>query len=448
MASRFLIDHPRSMLVADPGLGKTSITLAALDLLKISDANAFPALVLAPKRVADVVWTNERDKWSCFQDMTMIKVMGPEEQRKMELRRKIADVYVINYDLIPWLVEMFPGERWPFRTVIADESSKLKGFRLSKGGVRAKALSMIAKYTAWWWNLTGTPIPNGLQDLWGQMYFVDFGERLKRSYTAYKEAFFIENQWSHKITLQYGAEKAIHDLVADRMLALRAEDWLPIEKPLELPMEFELPAAVMAQYRALERDYFLDLGPGKVNAGTAAVKSFKLLQLVSGSVFDTEQTVRHVHDAKLDVLEENLEKIAPEPLLLSYWWTFDPERIGRLLDRLKLPYAVYKGKEQEDQWNAGKLRVLLLQEQSAYGLNLASVCRDVCFYSYPWNAELWTQMIERIGPARQVQVNSGKIVRIWTIQAKGTIEGDVIDSNAGKISMEQALKRARARRTL
>ncbi len=378
----------------------------------------------------------------------MIKIMGPEAVRRVNLKKAIADIYIVNYDLAPWLVEMFPKERWPFRTVIADESSKLKGFRLNKGGVRAKAMSMIAKFTETWWNLTGTPCPNGLIDLWGQMWFVDGGERLKRSFTAFKEAFFIENQWTHELTLQYGAEKAIHELVADKMLALRAEDWLDIQKPQLLPMEVELPPAVMAQYKVLERDYFLQLPGGDVKAGTAMVKSMKLLQFCSGTVFGENSMPHHVHDAKLEALDEILEKIAPAPLLLSYWWTADVPRLMGHFRAHGIAARVYEGQRDEDDWNAGRLRVLLLQQQSAYGLNLAKPCRDVCFYSLYWSSELWTQMIERIGPARQAQLGKKQVVRVWTIQTAGTIEKEVTESNEGKISVEQALKRARARRTL
>lgn len=448
MATSFLLANSRSMLVADPGLGKTSITMNALNLLKLASGRHFPALVWAPKRVAEVVWTGEQQKWDCFRDLSIIKVMGPEDVRRDALKRAVADVYIINYDLAPWLVDTFPQSRWPFRTSIADESSKLKGFRLNKGGVRAKAMSMIAKFTETWWNLTGTPCPNGLIDLWGQMWFVDGGERLKRSFTAFKEAFFIENQWTRELTLQYGAEKAIHDLVADKMLALRAEDWLDIQKPQFIPMEVQLPDAVMQQYKVLERDYFLQLPGGNIKAGTAMVKSVKLLQFCSGSVFDENSVPVHIHDAKLEALDEILEKIAPAPLLVSYWWTADVPRILGYLNARGITCRVYAGQRDEDDWNAGRLRVLLLQQQSAYGLNLAKPCRDICFYSYYWSGEMHQQMLERVGPTRQEQLGKKQIVRVWTIQTLGTIEKDVTDSNEGKISVEQALKRARARRTL
>lgn len=447
LATRFLLDHPRGMLVADPGLGKTAITLSALDLLKMGGSSFFPALVIGPKRVAEVVWTGERDKWDAFQDLSIIQVMGEREQRLCALRQSIADLYVINYDNIPWLVEQFgTGERWPFKIVIADESSRLKGHRLSKGGVRAKALSSIAKFTGRWWNLTGTPCPNGLQDLWGQMYFVDFGERLKRTYSAYLEAFFMEDRYTRQIRCQAGQEAEIHKLVADRMMVLRAEDWLDILKPQYIPIEVEMPPEAQLLYKQMEKDYFITLTEKEIDtaieAGTAAVKSSKLLQLASGSIWDEHSMSHAVHDAKIEALEDIVEQIGNKPLLVSYWWKFDVPRILKAFPEAR----VYGGKKDEDDWNAGKIKMLLLHEQSAFGLSLHKVCHDIAFYSYFWNAELWQQMIERIGPARQAQAGFKRVVRVWGIQTRGTIEADVIDSNARKISIEQALKRARARR--
>lgn len=445
IATKFLLDTPRGMLVADPGLGKTGITLSALDLLKMGGSSFFPAIVFAPKRVADVVWEGERDKWDAFQDLSIVKVMGEEDIRMAALRKTVADVYVINYDLAPWLVSTFPAAKWPFKIVIPDESSRLKGFRLNKGRVRADALSTIARHTGRWWNLTGTPCPNGLQDLWGQMWFVDFGERLKRTYTAYLEAYFLEDRYTRKITTQFAAEPEIHRLVADKMLVLRAEDWLDLEKPQEIPMDVQLPPAAMAQYKEMEKEYFLHIDDAQIEAGTAAIKSIKLLQMCSGNIFDGDSLTHHVHDAKLDALDDILEEIAPKPLLVAYWWTFDAIRIMKHFEKLGIAARIYKGKQDEDDWNAGKIRVLLLQEQSAFGLSLHMVCHDVAFYSYFWNAELWTQMIARVGPVRQAQAGFKRVVRIWKIRTIGTIEGDVIESNEKKISIEQALKRARAR---
>jgi SNF2-related domain len=447
IGAEYLIDHPRCMFVADPGLGKTSTTLTAAGLQMLTASNFFPALVLAPKRVADVVWTGERDKWDAFQDLSMIKVMGEEDVRRAQLKRAVADIYIINYELVPWLVDLWPQEKWPFRSVIPDECSKLKGFRLNKGGKRAAALAKIARWTQYWWNLTGTPIPNGLQDLWGQMWFVDFGERLKRSYTAYMEAFFMEHPYTHRISPQAGAEAMIHDLVKDVMISFRAEDWLDITKPQEIPVEFDLNPAAQARYDEMERTYFMEIDDRQIEAGTAMVKSAKLLQIVAGSIYDHESDVHNIHDDRLQTLDGVLEQLADrEQLLVSYWWKTDVPRIMKHLEKLGVKARVYNGQKDEDDWNARKYRVLLLQEQSAFGLNLHEPCRDVFFYTYTWSGELWTQFINRVGPTRQAQAGKKCVVRVWYAKARGTIDSAVVDSNFGKITVEQALKRARAQR--
>jgi hypothetical protein len=445
-AATFLVEHPRAMLVADPGLGKTGTSLLALDMLRLIGSSFFPALVLAPKRVADVVWSGEKDKWASFQHLNVVQITGTETERREILRRPVADLYVCNYELVQWLTGLWPQERWPFKIVIADECSRLKGFRLSKGTVRSSALADVAQYTGRWWNLTGTPAPNGLQDLWGQMYFVDFGERLKRSYTAFSEAYLMENRYTRKIVLQSGAAEAIQEAVKDVLVAYRAEDWLDITQPQLLPVEFELPPAVRAQYKQMEKDFFLEVNDAQIEAGTAAIKSSKLLQICAGSIIDTETEVTHaVHECRLEALDDVLDQIEPEPLLISYWWKSDPPRILAHLKKRKIAARLYSGKQDEVDWNARKFRVMLLQEQSAFGLNLHEPCRDMMHYSYIWNAELWTQMVERVGPARQAQAGKKAAVRVWYAIAKGTVDGDVVDSNFKKITVEQALKRARAR---
>jgi SNF2 family DNA or RNA helicase len=446
IGAEFILNHPRCTLVADPGMGKTGIALMVIDLLKLVGSSFFPVLILAPKRVAEVVWTGERDRWSTFQDISMIQVLGDPKAREAALREPVADVYICTYDLAPWLVEQWTQERWPFKTVIADESSRLKSFRLHQGGKRTQALSNIAKVTGRWINLTGTPMPNGPIDLWGSQWFIDFGEALKRSFTAYKEAYFIENQYSHKITLQHGAEAAIHEALKPTMLALRAEDWLDITQPQIIPVEFEMPPAAREQYRRMEKEFFVEVNDAAIEAGTAAIKSSKLLQMCAGSIIDTETGDTHeVHNSRLEALDDVLEQIEPAPLLVSYWWKSDPPRILAHLARKKILARLYGGKKDETDWNARKFRVMLLQEQSAFGLNLHEPCRDILHYSYTWSAELWQQMVERVGPARQAQAGKKAAVRVWYAIAKGTVDRDVIDSNFGKITVEQALKRARAR---
>jgi hypothetical protein len=434
------------MLVADPGLGKTTTALIALEILQLLGSTYFPALVLAPKRVADVVWTGERDKWDWFQDLSMIKVMGERDVRMSALRQSIADLYVVNYDLAPWLVQQWPQSQWPFKIVIADESSRLKGFRLNKGTVRAGALSSIAQFTGRWWNLTGSPTPNGLQDLWGQFWFVDFGERLKRSYTAFSEAYLMEDRYTRRVRTQLGADPIIHEKVKDRLIAFRAEDWLDIKKEQLIPVDFEMPPEAFSRYQSMERDFWLEVDEKEITVGSAMAKSQKLLSIAAGSVYDDLQVPHAVHDARLESLESVLEQIAPAQLLVSYWFKFDVPRILRWCEKNRIKARLYSGAKDEADWNSRKFRVLLLQEQSAHGLNLHEPCRDVLHYSYTWNAEWWKQMIDRVGPARQAQAGKKEVVRAWYARAVGTLDQWCVDSNLQKLTVEEALKRARARR--
>jgi hypothetical protein len=445
LGAQYIVDHPRCMLLADPGLGKTATVLMALNVLRMT-GGAFPALVLAPKRVADVVWTGEAKKWSAFADLSVTQIVGTAAQRMDILRRAASDIYVTNYELAEWLVEQWPQERWPFKIVIADESSRLKGFRLNQGTKRARALAKIARFTGRWVNLTGTPMPNGIADLWGQYWFLDFGERLKYSFTAFSEAYLIVNPYTYRVTPQHGAEATIHEKIADITVAFRAEDWLDVQKPQMIQIEFELPPAARDRYGEMEKAFFTEVGDAEIEAGTAAIRSMKLLQLAAGSVYDDDSTAHRVHEARLDALDDVLDQIAPEPLLLTYWFRFD---VARILDHCKargISARVYTDERDERDWNAGNVQVLLLHEQSAHGLNLHVPCRDVCFYTQCWSAELRQQIIERVGPARQVQIGKKKVVRVWDIVANGTLDRDLIAANERKITVEQALKRARARR--
>ncbi len=444
IGSQFMLDTPRSMVVADMGMRKTSMALMMLDVLKLGGSSFFPVLVIAPTRVAEIVWTGEIDKWDRFKGLSITQLLGTAKQREAALRRKpISDIYVINFENVQWLVEILAG-KWPFRIVIIDESSKLKGFRLSKGTARAKALALIAKFTGRWVNLTGTPISNGLRDLWGQMWFIDFGERLGRTYTTFFDRYFTEDPWSREVTVNLGAAEEINTLVKDRIIAFRGSDWLDLMKPQVTPIEVELPGSARAMYNAMEKDYFAECVEDgwDIEAPTAMSKSSKLLQMAAGSVYDDGKEPRHIHDAKLEALEEIADECG-EPLLVAYWWKFD---IGRILK--KFPHArVFQGSQDEKDWNAGKIRMMLIHPQSGgHGTSLQYGGRDIAMYSYYWNAELWQQVLERNGPARQAASGFNRVQRVWPIVARNTIDCEVLESNEGKISVEQALKRAHARR--
>lgn len=442
--SQFLLDTPRAQLIAEMGMGKTSGVLATIDMLKLAGSNFFPALVIAPKRVAAVVWPGELTKWGAFEDLSITKVLGDQGKRLNALKAKRTDLYVVNYDNVQWLTAQF-GKSWPFKIVVADESTRLKGFRLRKGGVRAAALAQVAKLTGRWMNLTGFIAPNGLTDLWGQYWYLDFGRRLGLTYTAFLERFFFMNEYTHQVTLQPGAAAEIHAAIADITLALRTEDWLDVHKLNEVRVPTKLPAAALKQYEKMEAEYFVEIGPdGQIEAATAAARSAKLLQLASGSIYDASGKEHKVHDAKVEALQDIIDETGGEPLLVAYWWQFDAPRILKAF-----PHARVLESEQDIvDWNAGKIQMMLVHPASAgHGISLQHGGRNIALYTQIWDAELRAQVIERLGPARQAQSGYDRVVNVFSITAEGTIDGEVLERNVEKLTIEQALQRARARRS-
>ena len=440
IATSFIIDHPQCMLAVDMGMGKTASTLAALEILKLAGSAYFPALVLGPTQVARTVWTSERARWERFEGLKIERIVGSKEQRLAALKRPRADIYVMNYENLPWLVALLE-KKWPFRIVVADESTRLKNYRLVKGGVRSHALGKVAKHTQRWINLTGTLAPNGLTDLWGQYWFLDFGKRLGRTYTSFMQRWFYQNEYTREVTMLPGAEQEIHAAIADITLALRVEDWFDVQKPQLIRKEVQLPDAAYKQYRAMEKDFFAEIGDG-IEAATSGVKSQKLLQMASGSIYDAAHTAHPVHDAKVEGLQEIVEEVR-EPLLVAYWYAFDLPRIQKAFPKAR----VRRSEKDDDDWNAGKIDMLLAHPASAgHGLNFQHGGRNIVFYSETWDTELRDQIIQRIGPARQAQSGYNRVVRIFDIVAKDTIDQEVLERNQTKESIQSALKRARARR--
>lgn len=423
-AISFMLDAQRCNLWAEMGMGKTSATLAVLSMMKVLGSNYFPVLVLAPKRVAESVWPKEIEKWDDFQHLTCSVVLGPAYEREAALKRK-ADIYTINYENLLWLVETLDGE-WPFMTVVADEATALKGFRLRHGGKRAAALSKVARRTGRWINLTGTPSPNGLLDLWGQNWFVDYGARLGKSFTAFKERWFDENVYERTIKPRPAAIREIPAALRDVTLALRTEDWFDLDVPVETDVEIDLPPRARRLYDEMERDLFFELGGDlSIEALNGAARSGKCLQIAAGAVWDNEEEKawHPLHTAKIDALRSVMEEAAGAPLLVAYHFRFDRERLLKAFPQARsLTYD-----HDIDDWNAGKIPMLLVHPASAgHGLNLQDGGNHIVFYSQGWALEHRLQVIERIGPMRQRQSGHNRPVYITNIVARDTIEQTVL----------------------
>jgi SNF2 family DNA or RNA helicase len=339
------------------------------------------------------------------------------------------------------------GKRWPFRLVAADESTKLKGFRLRKGGKRAAALSKIARKTVRWVNLTGTPAPNGLLDLWGQNWFVDFGQRLGHTFTAFKQRWFEEDIYAHTITPYAHSRDEIINAIADVTISLEAKDWFDCDDPVMRPVYVDLPGQTRAVYRQMEDEYFAELdGGASVEAVNAMTKLGKLMQITSGAIYTDKKCTQwaHIHDAKLDALAQILDELDGQPLLLSYFWRHSAERILKRFPRVA---RAYKDKRDENDWNAGRIKLMLAHPQSVgHGMNWQDGGCNICYFDQTWNLEHRQQILERIGPVRQMQAGHPRPVNVWDILARGTKDEDCMDRIQGKATLQQALRGARRAR--
>jgi SNF2 family DNA or RNA helicase len=440
----FVLDVRRCNIWADMGSGKTSGVLTALDILQMSGSNFFPALVLAPLKVARDVWPDEGRKWDHLNGMRISPIVGSAEQRMRALYTK-ADVYTMNYENIEWLVTLL-GDNWFFKTVIADESTKLKGFRLRAGTQRSHALSLVTRKTHRWVNLTGTPAPNGLKDLWGQAWFLDYGKRLGSSWTAFKERWFIQDQYTMEMSPKDFAQKQIQEALADITLRVDMSDYMKLDKPIDHPVYVDLPSNLMKDYKRFEREMFLQLvNDIELTALTAAAKTTKCLQYAAGAVYYEGKDWADIHSLKLDALEEIVEGINGANLLVAYWWQHDLARLKK-----RFPYArQLKTKKDEADWNSGKIRMLLAHPQSAgHGMNLQDGGHHVCFFSDWWNLELRQQIIERIGPLRQFQSGYNRPVYLHQIMVRGTLDEDVLERHTSKADTQTVLMNAMKRRRI
>ena len=425
---RDIIDHelevPRCGVWAGMGMGKTVSTLTALDTLALMQDG--PALVLAPLRVASSTWPDEAVKWEHLRNVEVSAVVGNPDQRRTALRRP-ANIYTTNYESIPWLVEHF-GSKWPFRTIVADESTKLKGFRLRQGGQRARALARVAhQHADRFIELTGTPSPNGLQDLWGQAWFLDKGLRLGRSFDAFKSRWFRSIQVGadrHAVKLEPMpfAQEQIEDALRVLCLSLDPRDYFDISEPIVNNIRIELPARARQLYRDMEREMFLAIGDSEIEALNAASRTTKCLQIANGAIYtdETGSAWAELHDAKLQALESVVAEAAGMPVLVAYHFRHD-------LDRLQRAFPQGLQLDQDPQtirdWNAGKIPLLFAHPASAgHGLNLQDGGNILVFFGLNWNLEERLQIIERIGPTRQAQAGHDRPVFIHNIIAADTVD--------------------------
>ncbi|MGL5953770.1 MAG: SNF2-related protein [Providencia rustigianii] len=443
------IDIKRSNVWAGMGMGKTVATLTALEDLFMAGSETQPALVLAPLRVASSTWPDEAVKWNHLRNIDVQPIIGTAKERMAAIKNTNASVFTINYDNLVWLVEIF-GEHWPFGTIIADESTRLKSFRLRKGGKRTAALAKVAhKHVHRWVNLTGTPSPNGLIDLWGQAWFVDQGQRLGRTYSAFTSRWFNNiqfpgQQWS-KLEPWPFAQEQMQDALRDVTISLDAADWFDIEEPIHNIIKLELPAKARKQYQEMEKEMFLELEHEGIEALNAAAKTVKCLQIASGAIYtDDNKNWVELHDAKIQALESIISESGGMPILVAYHWKHDLERLLK---------AFPKGKNLDADpqtlrdWNTGKIPILFAHPASAgHGLNLQDGGNILVFFSHWWDLEQYQQIIERIGPTRQIQAGYNRPVFIHHLIAAGTMDEVVMERRNSKREIQDLLLEAMKRK--
>ena len=458
----FVFTHPRCNVWAGMGMGKTSVSIAAFDALRVF-GEATRALVIAPKRVATSTWANEVAKWQeSFGHLTVAVCIGTPKQR-LDALGSGADITCINYDNLEWLVEAV-GDNWQWDMVIADEATRLKGLRISlqkstkgkefltgQGSVRAKALAKVAfKKVKRWVNLTGSPAPNGVQDLWGQNWYVDKGQRLGSSFSAFESRWFrnVQNSsgYSSLEPLKH-AQPEIEAALKDITITIDPKDWFNIEKPIEHIVLVDLPPKARQIYDDLESKLFAEINEHEVEVFNAAARSNKCLQIGSGVVFVNPESREWVdlHDEKIDALRSIVEETNGEPLLVAYQFVPEKEKIVKAFPKAKV---LNNDPKMIDDWNKGKIPMLIVHPASAgHGLNLQDGGRILVDFSTGWNLEYDEQVIERIGPTRQLQSGHNRAVYRYRIVAKDTIEQTtVLPRLITKATVQDALKDAMKRK--
>ena len=421
-----IINDDHVGLLLDMGLGKSVITLTAVDALIYDYLAVDRVLVIAPKKVAEATWQAEAAKWDHLHRLTIATALSTEAQRVKAVEAG-ADITIINRENVVWLVERY-AEDWPFDMVVVDESSSFKNPAAKRFKALKRMLLRIARVVI----LTGTPAPNGIEDLWAQIYLLDRGERLGRYITHYRARYFDHNPWAYEYRPKPGAFEAVQNRIADICVSMKAEDWLQLPELVAHDMPVVLGAAAAKAYRQMERTMVMEVQGEEISATTAATLTGKLLQLCGGSVYDENGTARRVHTEKLEALGELLESIN-EPALLFYGYRHE---LPGLMEAVKgRRVRVLQTAADAEAWNRGEVDVLLAHPAScAYGLNLQDGGRHVIWYTLTWSLELYQQANARL--YRQGQTRP---VIVHRLLVQGGADEDVAKALAGKDETQAAL---------
>lgn len=385
-----VVNDPAVGLFLRPGLGKTSITLSAINILRYYRWSIRKALVVAPKKVAEGTWSKEAAKWDHLQHLRVVTVSGSATKRIKALNTP-ADVYVINRENIPWLVDYYK-QAWPFDMVVLDESTSFK----NGNSKRFKALKLVRRFMKKVVLLTGTPTSKGLEDLWAQIYLLDEGARLGKTLTQFRQIYFdcsirrnAQGKDYRKYNAKESAEAGILNAISDICISMKAEDYLELPACVEHEVPVVLDDKTLAKYKQFEEDLLLEVEEDTITALNAGVLVGKLLQFCAGAIYDNDKKAVHIHDCKIEAYLELLEQLNGEHCITFYGFQHDKDRILEALAKTNLRVRVYNDTKDEDDWNAGNIDVLLVHPSScAYGLNLQAGGRHLIWFTPNWSFEL------------------------------------------------------------
>lgn len=409
------------------GMGKTVSTLTAYSEL-IDEFMVNRVLVIAPLRVANTVWMQEAEQWEHLKHLTFSICTGPAAERRAALDRD-SDIYVINRENIPWLVENYP--EWKWDAIVIDESSSFK----SSKSKRFKALKKVIKNCNFVTLLTGTPSPNGLKDLWPQIFLLDHGERLGRTNTAFVNRFYTKTGYmGYVMELNEGADKIIHKLIEDICLTMKSEDYLELPEliPIYERIQLEQDEKAMKFYRDIKKDFTAVINGENVDALSASTLGNKLIQICNGAIYDADRKVHPIHNLKIDRLKEIVEENEEENLLVAYNYKFDLHALTKAF-----PDAVVLDGDPEtiERWNRGEIKMLLCHPASAgHGLNIQKGGSTIIWYGLNWSLELYQQFNKRLH--RQGQEFP---VRIIHIIADGLMDENIIEAINSKAKSQEDL---------
>lgn len=392
-----IIDTPKIGLFLDMGLGKTVTTLTAVKILKRDMFAVRKVLVIAPKKVAEGTWNREKDKWDHTRALRTVLVSGTANRRVRALCTP-ADIYIIGRDNVTWLVDYYRNG-WPFDMVVIDESSSFKNHKAKRWKSIRSVLPKISRIV----ELTGTPSPNGIGDLWAQIYLLDGGERLYNSYNKFRNVYFSEGARNNGIVYNYrpkpGSYESVLDRIRDICISMKSEDYLELPDIIYDDVNVVLDDRSRRAYEEMERQFVLSIpeDDAEIDAMSAAALSNKLLQIASGAVYDEDHIYHEVHSCKLEALEELLESLEGKPVLLFYNFQHDRDRIIAMKSMKKKRVRVLSSPQDEDDWNNGMIDILLAHPASAaYGLNLQQGGNHIIWFGLTWNYELYAQANKRL----------------------------------------------------